>query len=139
MATHSSIFASRIPWMEEPGGLQSTGLQRVRHDWVTLLIGLLGFSFIIHFDWAILCIQLTKKSRHLISPYLANTITKSKIVFCFPFEISLFIFGPLWIPSTLASLLGKISVLYYICFIFIKIFSCFILGGWLGYIAIWLK
>ena len=30
--THSSILAWRIPWMEEPGGLQSTGLQRVRHD-----------------------------------------------------------------------------------------------------------
>ena len=32
MATHSSIFAWRIPWTEELGGLQSTGLQRVRHD-----------------------------------------------------------------------------------------------------------
>ena len=32
MATHSSILAWRIPWVEEPGGLQSTGLQRVRHD-----------------------------------------------------------------------------------------------------------
>ena len=31
MATHSSILAWRIPWTEEPGGLQSTGLQRVRH------------------------------------------------------------------------------------------------------------
>ena len=32
MATHSSILACRIPWTEEPGGLQSTGSQRVRHD-----------------------------------------------------------------------------------------------------------
>ena len=32
MATHSSILAWRIPWTEEPGGLQSAGLQRVRHD-----------------------------------------------------------------------------------------------------------
>ena len=32
MATHSSILAWRIPWVEEPGGLQSTGSQRVRHD-----------------------------------------------------------------------------------------------------------
>ena len=31
MATHSSILAWRIPWTEEPGGLQSMGLQRVRH------------------------------------------------------------------------------------------------------------
>ena len=33
MATHSSILAWEIPWMEEPGRLQSMGLQRVRHDW----------------------------------------------------------------------------------------------------------
>ena len=35
MATHSSILAWRIPWTEEPGGLQSMGSQRVRHDQVT--------------------------------------------------------------------------------------------------------
>ena len=35
MATHSSSLAWRIPWTEESGGLQSMGLQRVRHDWVT--------------------------------------------------------------------------------------------------------
>ena len=32
MATHSSTLAWRIPWTEEPGGLQSMGLQRVGHD-----------------------------------------------------------------------------------------------------------
>ena len=32
MVTHSSILAWRIPWMEELGGLQSTGSQRVGHD-----------------------------------------------------------------------------------------------------------
>ena len=31
-ATHSSILAWKIPWTEEPGGLQSRGLQRVRHN-----------------------------------------------------------------------------------------------------------
>ena len=35
MATHSSILASKILWTEEPGGLRSTGLQRVRHDRAT--------------------------------------------------------------------------------------------------------
>ena len=35
MITHSSILAWRIPWTEEPGGLQSMGSQRVRHDWGT--------------------------------------------------------------------------------------------------------
>ena len=32
MAIHSSILTWRIPWTEEPGGLQSMGSQRVRHD-----------------------------------------------------------------------------------------------------------
>ena len=32
MATHSSILAWRIPWVEETGGLQSTGSQRVGHN-----------------------------------------------------------------------------------------------------------
>ena len=36
MATHSSILAWRISWTEEPGGLQSTGLPRVGHDWSDL-------------------------------------------------------------------------------------------------------
>ena len=35
MATHSSILAWRIPWTEEPRGLQSMGSQRVKHDFMT--------------------------------------------------------------------------------------------------------
>ena len=35
MATHSSILAWRIPWIEEPGGLQSMGSRGIRLDWVT--------------------------------------------------------------------------------------------------------
>ena len=51
MATHSNILAWRIPWTEEPGGLQSMGLHRVRHDWVafTFTCGVMctdGRSFI---------------------------------------------------------------------------------------------
>jgi len=42
MATHSSTLAWRIPWVEEPGRLQSMGLLRVRHDCVT--------SFSLHFN-----------------------------------------------------------------------------------------
>ena len=37
MATHSSVLAWRIPWTEEPGGLQSMGSLRVGHDWATSL------------------------------------------------------------------------------------------------------
>ena len=35
MATHPGILAWEIPWTEEPGGLRSMGLQRVRHDLAT--------------------------------------------------------------------------------------------------------
>ena len=41
--THSSTLAWKIPWTEEPGGLQSTGSLRVRHDWATSL-----FTFHFH-------------------------------------------------------------------------------------------
>ena len=37
MAPHSSTLAWKISWMEEPGGLQSMGSQRVGHGWVTSL------------------------------------------------------------------------------------------------------
>ena len=37
MATHSNTLAWKIPWVEEPGGLQSMGLQGVGHNWVTSL------------------------------------------------------------------------------------------------------
>ena len=45
MATHSSILAWRIPWTEEPGGLQSIGPQRVRQDLVTEFYGQLYLEF----------------------------------------------------------------------------------------------
>ena len=41
MATHSSILAWKISWTEEPGRLQSMGLQRVAHDWATALFALM--------------------------------------------------------------------------------------------------
>ena len=45
MTTHSSILAWKIPWMEEPGGLQSIGSQTVKHNWVTSL-SLLGLEMV---------------------------------------------------------------------------------------------
>ena len=38
MATHPSILAGKIPWTEEPGGLEPMGLQRVGHDWAGMHI-----------------------------------------------------------------------------------------------------
>ena len=57
MATHSSILAWKIPWMEEPIRLQSMGLQRIGHNWATalnsshtsaslLMSSLVGFLFV---------------------------------------------------------------------------------------------
>ena len=46
MATHTSILAWRIPWTEEPGRLQSMGLQGVRHNWATnTYLGNIFWSF----------------------------------------------------------------------------------------------
>ena len=47
MAPHSSTLAWKIPWMEEPGGLQSMGSLRVGHDWATSL-SLFTFAFHFH-------------------------------------------------------------------------------------------
>ena len=56
MTTHPSILAWKIPWTEELGRLQSMGLQRVRHDWVTSL----------HYRWC--CVN---NRRHLMSDCLS--------------------------------------------------------------------
>ena len=52
MATHSSILAWKIPWMEEPGRLQSMGSQRVRQNWATSLFPFFLFSLCMGYqDW----------------------------------------------------------------------------------------
>ena len=53
MATHSRSLFWRVPWAEEPGGLQSMGLQRVRHDSATKTIKIHAFTIL-----AILSVQL---------------------------------------------------------------------------------
>ena len=57
MATHSSILAWRIPWTEEPGGLQSMGSQRIRHDWATSLSLSLGhFHYVFGLLWLLVLV-----------------------------------------------------------------------------------
>ena len=53
IATHSSILAWKIPWTEEPGGLQFTESQRVGHNWQTKrsLKSTLYFTYIAHLSW----------------------------------------------------------------------------------------
>ena len=78
MATHSSILAWEIPWTEEPGGLQSMGWQKVRHDWVTEHARLLpslaasplsppgGLLILVHF-WSLLIPLLCTAARDRLS------------------------------------------------------------------------
>ena len=66
MATHFSTLAWKIPWMEEPGGLQPMGSQRVRHDWVTFHFSLSQCT----------CFHATRPIRPTISfpPYVRNSV-----------------------------------------------------------------
>ena len=56
-ATHSSILAWRIPWTEEPDKLQSTGSQRVGHDWATNISGQVNYDFSTTKAW-FLCLPI---------------------------------------------------------------------------------
>ena len=77
METHSSILAWKIPRREEPGGQQSTGSQRLRHDWATSFyfyfsvrsIPFLSFIELI-FAWNVPLVSLTFMKRSLVFPIL---------------------------------------------------------------------
>ena len=63
MATHSCILAWRIPWIEEPGGLQFMGLQRVGHSWMTNIFSHTYTYFaVLHGKWISLTRVLTTES-----------------------------------------------------------------------------
>ena len=91
MATHSSILAWRIPWMEEPGWLHSTGSQRVAHDWsdFTGRHAYLGNSFVTWFPaWTPiflpssvhdLCVSMEVKG---LTKYSVNTQLISQGLLC---------------------------------------------------------
>ena len=66
MAIHSSTLAWKIPWIEEPDRLQSMGLQRVGHDWATLLLLLLKWRGSLIYSY--FCISERKYEHHLAWP-----------------------------------------------------------------------
>ena len=79
MATHCSILAWKIAWTEEPGGLQSMGLQRVGHDWVTHTLRYKSAMFVIKAKMKVLLgIFLTK----LMGLFILNN-NSSRIFGCF--------------------------------------------------------
>ena len=57
MVTHSSVLAGRIPWTEEPVGLQYLGSQRVRHNWATNLA-----TFTLHLVYRIKLCKFDRKT-----------------------------------------------------------------------------
>ena len=75
MAAHSSILAWRIPWTEEPGGLQSMGSQRLRHDWVTSTTYRVNLRLSSHLSQKSIFI-LKKKYTHYINAMLMLYLTK---------------------------------------------------------------
>ena len=87
-ATHSSILAWRIPWTEEPGGIQSTGLQIAGQDWSTqftevcsleLREGLEGWSlFPTNKKWG-KAPQRPALSQYFISFYFWNLVKVTKL------------------------------------------------------------
>ena len=78
MATHSSILAWKIPWTEEPDGLQSPGLQRVRHNWMTNT-----FTFTLSSQWVLhlillVCILKTFKT-HFTDSLKLEPVIQSEV------------------------------------------------------------
>ena len=66
METHCSVLAWRIPWTDEPGGLRSTGWQRVRHDWATKPP---PYIYIFFFFFFFFPANSTKRGRHFTLPF----------------------------------------------------------------------
>ena len=69
MALHYCILAWRIPWIEEPGGLQSKGSQRIRHDWVTNILLVTGNQYTCDPVW-----YLYFKPSTMVLPHLRHSI-----------------------------------------------------------------
>ena len=83
MATHSSTLAWKIPWMEERGRLQSTGLQRVGHDWATSLSFFHEGELLPPYDW-----ESTKLKYSVVQTELTAVWT-----YIYIFKISIYLFG----------------------------------------------
>ena len=106
MAIHSSVLAWKIPWTEQPGGLQSMGLQRVEHDWAThhstatawCLRSLLTLTVV-----GFICAILGKKMEFKQINYGPSGLMKQRVQATFSFILCHFIFAFLvlfrWIIS----------------------------------------
>ena len=106
MATHSSILAWRSPWTEEPGGLQSMGLQRVGHDWSDLacMHPFLWFNSVQSFTcvrlfvtpWTAACqafLSITNSWSLLKLMSIELVMPSNHLIFCHPLLLSPSIFS----------------------------------------------
>ena len=93
MATHSSVLAWRIPGMVEPGGLTSTGLHRVRHDWRDLTAAAeewgVHWSEFITFIWTV---NQHYSFLHCQKEYPCDTTSRSILPTCGITQVS-------WVPG----------------------------------------
>ena len=109
MTTHSSILAWRIPWTEEPGGLQSMGSQRVGHNWVTntfhiliAAIQLLSHVQLFATPWtaahqAPLSFTVSQTLLRFVS--IESVMPSNHLILCFPLLLLLSIFPSIRIFS----------------------------------------
>ena len=96
MAPHSSTLAWKIPWMEEPGGLQSMGSHRIRHDWSDLAAAAAAASIDFHPDF--FHSQSFKNVASLISHFhFFWWEIWHKLYFCFRNVLCLFCLAALWV------------------------------------------
>ena len=100
MATHSSILAWKIPWTEEPGGLQSMGLQRVGHNWATSFFNVLYFT-----------IKRFKNGWHH-SSYVLDTSDAPKSLWRSSFCPALCVLSRLLIPLSSYPQISLLKILY---------------------------
>ena len=87
MSIHSSIFAWRILWTDEPGGLLSMGLQRVRHNWATKTTLLLSHVWFFATPWiaahqAPLCFIISQSFLKLMS--IESVVPSNHLILCCP-------------------------------------------------------
>ena len=108
MATHFSILAWKITWMEEPGMLQYMGSQRVRHDWVTSLsLRFRKFSAIISSNRFSTPFSLTSPPGAPIIWILVYLMMSKRPLKLFSFSEFVFLF-PVWLFCPLNSAINSV-------------------------------
>ena len=91
MASHSSILAWKTPWTEEPGGLQSTGSQRVRRDWSDLSHSCIFITVVLFLSLPNPMLYVTSFCKTCILNHIekwkSNTVLA--FFFCFHYDVNI--------------------------------------------------